>query len=105
MDDDPVRLMTRSQNLDGIGGHLRRRRDIGKRPAVGPTEPELAVRLPIELIALFVNRSMVPATQQGQIRERSGAALSPVNDVMTLTKSHRAARETATSVTVMKCSA
>jgi len=64
MDDDTVCVMMRSQNLDRIGGHLRRWRDIGQRPAVWPTEPELAVGLSVDLIALFVNGAVVAATEQ-----------------------------------------
>jgi hypothetical protein len=63
---------------------------------------EHAVGLPNDLIALLMDRAMVPATEQGEIRERGWAALRPVPDVMPLAKGEPAAREAAAAVPVVK---
>jgi hypothetical protein len=47
--------------LSRIAGHLGRRRDVGQEPAGRPAEPERAVGLSIELVALLVDGAMVPA--------------------------------------------
>ena len=65
-------------------------------------ELKLAVGLSIELVALLMYRAVVPATQQGEIRERSRASLGPVTDVMTLAEPDPAAREAAAAVTVVQ---
>ena len=102
MQDKPLRIVPRSQDLHGIGGDFGRRRDFGQKPAVRSAEPQLAVGLSIELVAVFVNGAVVPVTEQGEIRERGGAPLGPVTDVMALAESHSAARETAAAVSVME---
>ena len=94
--------MARSEDLHGIAKPLGRSRDLGQDPAVGATEPKLAVRLSIELVALLVDGAMVPATEQGQIRERGWATLGPVTDVMSLADPNPAARETAAAVAVVE---
>jgi hypothetical protein len=78
------RLVLRPQRLHGIADHLRTRRDIGQRPAVRATESKLAVRLSIDLVTLLVDGSVVPATEQGEIREHRGASVGPVANVMPL---------------------
>src|SRR5258705_3755231 len=45
---------------------------------------------------------MVPATEQGEIRERGGAALGPVLDVMPLADPDATARETAAEVSMLE---
>src|SRR5437016_3368046 len=45
---------------------------------------------------------MVPATEQGQIRERGGPAVGPVANVMALPEADSAARETTAAVSVMQ---
>src|SRR5262249_60077746 len=45
---------------------------------------------------------MVPATEQGEVREHRRSALSPVNDVMTLSEPHAAAREATTLVAMVQ---
>src|SRR5947207_15433975 len=86
-------IVRRPQDLHGIVRHLDRRRDLGQRPAVRAAERKLTVGLSIDLVALFVNRAVVPATEQGEIRERGGAPLGPVTDVMPLPEPDPAARE------------
>jgi len=45
---------------------------------------QLAVGPSLDLIALFVDGAMMPTTEHREIRERRGASVSPVADVMTL---------------------
>src|SRR5439155_760369 len=102
MQDEPLRLVPPSDGLHGIVGHLVRKRDLGENPPVRTAEPKLAVRLSIELVALLVDRAVVPATEQGEIRERRGAPLCPVTDVMALAEPHATAREAAAAVSVVE---
>ncbi len=95
-------LVSRSQDLHRIARYFRRTRDLGQKPAVWAAEPQFAVGLSIDLVALFVNGAVVPPTEQGEIRKRGGASLGPVTNVMALAESHPAARETAVAVSVME---
>jgi hypothetical protein len=70
--------------------------------AVWSAEPELTVELPGHLIALLVDRTMMSAAEQGQIRERRGSAMRPVLDVVPLTESHATTREAAAVISVVK---
>ncbi len=81
---EPLRFMSLPESVDGIGGHRDRRRDIGQDAAVRTPEPERVVGLSIDAIALLVHRAVVPATEQGEIRERRRAAFRPVPHVMPL---------------------
>jgi hypothetical protein len=92
----------RSQDLHAVPERLGRRGDLGQNPPVRAAEPKLAVGLSIDLVALLMNRAMVPATEQGEIRQCGGAALRPVSDVMPLAEPGSAARETAAPVAVVK---
>jgi hypothetical protein len=100
--DKSFSIVPRSQDLDSIASHLRRPRDLGQEPAVRAAKPKLAVGLPIELVALLVNGAMVAAAEQSEIRERGGAALRPVTDVMSLSESDHATREPAAAVAVVE---
>ena len=102
MQDEPLRIVPRSQDFHGIAGHVSRTRDLGQKPAVRAAEPQLAVGLSIELVALFMDGAVVPATEQREIRERGGAPLCPVTDVMALPEPEPAAREAAAAVPVME---
>ena len=97
-----LRLVLRSQDADGISRHRGRRRDFGQEPAVRATEPELAVRLSVHLISLLVHGAVVAATEQCEIRERGGPAVSPVTDVMALTEPNAAPREAAATVSMLQ---
>src|SRR3972149_149279 len=77
------------------GGPVPRLPARGRGPAVRPPEPERAVGLPIDLVPLLVNRAVVPATEQREVRERGRAALRPVAEVMPLAERQPAAREAA----------
>ena len=98
----PIGIVSRSQNLHGIAAHLRSRRDLGKEPSVRSPELELAVGLSRNLVALLVDRAMVATTEQSEIRQRGGAALRPVTDVMSLANPNPAPREAAASVAVVE---
>src|ERR1043166_6348905 len=74
---EPVRFIPRSEDLHRIAAHLRRIRDVGQDLAVGAAESKLAVRLSIELVALLMDGAMVATTEQREIRQRGGAAVSP----------------------------
>jgi hypothetical protein len=99
---DALRVVLRSNGLHGITEHLGRRRDLGQEPPVRAAEPKLAVWLSIELVALLVDGAVVPAAEQGEVRERGGAALGPMTDVMALTDPHPAAWEAAAGVSVVE---
>jgi len=58
-------VVPRPEGLDRISGHRGRRRDVGQEAAVRPAEPERAVGLEFDLIALLVDGAVVPATEQG----------------------------------------
>ena len=102
MQTKPHRIVPRSKNVHGIGRHFRRRRHLGQELTVRAAEPERAVDLTIELVALLVDGAVVPATEQSEIRERGGAALSPVTDVMALTDPDAAARKAAAAVAMVQ---
>jgi len=71
-------LVPRPEGLDGIGWRRSGRRHLGQEPPVRAAEPKLTVGLSIKPVALFMDRAVVPATEHGEIRERSGAAVSVV---------------------------
>ena len=99
---EPPRLVPFPEGVHGIATHLGRRRDLGQQPAVRATEPKLAVRLAIELVALLVDSAVMPATEQREIGERGGTPLGPVTDVMALADPHPAAREAAAPIPVVE---
>jgi hypothetical protein len=63
VDVEPLRGVVRSKPLHRIGGCRSRLRHLGQEPAVRSPEPERAVGLPIDLKALLVDCSVVPATE------------------------------------------
>ena len=98
----PLRVVPRAENRDGIGGHCRRRRDFRQELAVRSPEAERSVGLSIDLIPLLVNGAVVATTEQREIRQRGGAAVRLVPDVMPLTEGQPAAREAAGSVAMVQ---
>ena len=99
---DPVCLVARTQRVHGIARYRGRRRDLRHDLTVRATEAKLATRLSIELIAFFVDGAVVPATEQGEIRERRGPAIGPVTDVMALAEANPAAREATAAVAMVE---
>ena len=59
--------MLLTERLDRIGRHRGRLRHVGQGPAIRPAEPEIAIGVSIHLIALLVDRAMMPATQQREV--------------------------------------
>ena len=86
MDAQSALVVPRSERPDRVGGDRRQSWAFGQRPAVRAPESQLAVRLSLDLIAVFVDGTVVPTTKQGEIRQRRGPSVSPVPDVMTLAK-------------------
>ncbi len=102
MQAESLRVVPGSESLDRISGHCRRRRDIGQEPAVRPPEPERAVGVSIHLVAFLVDRTVVPATEKREVRERGRAAFGPVAHVMPLAEWEPAAREAAPAISMVK---
>ena len=102
MQNKPLRIVPPSDDFHGIATHCRWRRDLRQKPAVRSAKAKLAVGLSIDLEALLVNSAVVPATEQGEIREGGGTPLGPVTDVMALPEADPAAREPAAAVSVME---
>src|SRR3989442_11601836 len=90
------RILTGSPRTSRGGGTSGRGRPSGRRNRSSP------FGLSIELVVLLVNGAVVAATEQGEIRERGGAPLGPVTDVMSLSEPDPAAREPAAAVAVME---
>ena len=77
-------------------------RHLGQGLSVWTAEAKLSIGLAVHLIALLVDRAMVPATEQREIRQRCRTAVRPVTDVMALAEPHSAAREAAAAVPMVK---
>jgi hypothetical protein len=84
VDVEPVSHVRGAEGLKRIGGHHRRRRDVGQHAPVRSPEFQRAVRLSRDLITLIVHGSVMPPTEQREIRERRRAAGRPMPDVMAL---------------------
>ncbi len=63
MEMKPLGVVLRYEGLDRIERHFGGRRNLGQEPAIRSAEAKLAIRLSIELIAVLVDRAMVPATR------------------------------------------
>jgi hypothetical protein len=97
-----LRVVTRSERLDGVTGHRNGCRHLRQRAAVGPPELERPVGPPRDLEALFVHRAMMPGTQHREVGQRRRAPVRPVAEMMPLAMAHAAAREAATQVPSME---
>jgi len=83
-------------------GHCSGRRNLRQQSAVRPPEAELSIGLSFHLVALFVDRAMVPATEHHEIRQCRRASMRPVPDVMSLTERPATAREAAAVIAMLK---
>src|SRR5213593_247114 len=81
-----LRLVPLAENSHRIGWNRRWRWDLAQELAARSTEAERSVGVSSDLISLLVNRAVVATTEQGEIRQRRGAAVGPVADVMALTE-------------------
>jgi hypothetical protein len=98
----PVRLVPRAEDRHGFDGDPGRKRHFGERSAVREAETQLAVRLPIDLVAPFVNGAMMPVAEHREIRQRGGATVRPVTDVMALAEARCAAGEPTAPIAVVE---
>jgi hypothetical protein len=96
---EPRVFVRLSQRAHRIGRDRRRRRCLGHYFTVGPAEAQFAIAQSLHLVALFVHCSMVPPTQQDEIRQRRWSAIRPVADVMSLAQRHPAAGESTCTTT------
>jgi hypothetical protein len=99
---ESLRVVLRSKGLDRIRRYSGRGRDLGEQPAVRSPEAERAVRLSIDLIAFLVHRAVMSAAEQREVRERGGAPLGPVTDVMPLAERQPAPWEATALVTMVE---
>src|SRR5215470_15427479 len=76
-----------------IATQIRTTRDIGENVAIRAAETKLAIRLALDLKALFMDGAMVATAEQRKVRERRGAAVGPVLDVMALAETSPTAGE------------
>ncbi len=86
MNVEPLSVVRRWQRVDGIARHRGGRRNVRQWPAVRSPEAEVSIGLSLHLISLFVHRAVMPATQQREIRQRGGASVGPMANVMALTE-------------------
>src|SRR3989442_3889050 len=100
--DDSVLLVARVDDSQGIRRQIGRPRNLRDDTAIGSPELKLAVQLAFDLVALLVDRAMVPTTEHGEVRERCRAAVGPVADVMALAEAHAAAREATAMGTILE---
>src|SRR4026209_264711 len=102
MQRDSGLLVPAADDGHGIRRQIGRPRHFWDDPAIGSLELKLAVRLAFYLVALLVDRAMVPPTQHGEVRERRRSAMGPVADMMALAEAHAAAGEATALVTMLK---
>jgi hypothetical protein len=96
----PWPVVIRPERADRIRGHRGRRRHLGHGPAIRPPEPEHSVGPARDLVALLVDRAVMPAAEEREVRERGGAPVRPVVEMMPLAIAHAAAGEAAAPVAV-----
>ena len=78
------RLVSPSERPNGIAGNRGRRWDSRHSSSVRSPEPQLTIEESLDLEALLVDGAMMAPAEHREVRERGGAALSPVADVMPL---------------------
>src|SRR5262245_17148130 len=98
MEMESLRFMARSESSDRVGRHTDSRRNLRKEPTIRPSELKRVVGFTVDRISLFVDRSVVPTTQQREVRQRGGPAFGPVSHVMPLAQRRAAPREAAAAV-------
>ena len=98
----PLRVVLRAEPQHRVAKDSGRRWNLRQHLAIWAAELQLPIRLAIELVALLMNRPVVEATEQREIGERSGAAVGPMLDVMSLAKPHAAAGEPAAAVSMVE---
>jgi hypothetical protein len=94
----PGPIVLRSDIAHRVRRYPPRRRHIRHDATIRSAEAKLTIGLSIDLIALLVNSPVVAAAEQDEVRQRGGAALGPVADVVGLAETPVAAREAAAAV-------
>jgi hypothetical protein len=74
---------------------------LGQYAVVRSPEPKSAVGLARRLVSLLVHGAVMPAAEQREIRERRGAALRPVVEMMPLGDANAATREATAPVPML----
>jgi len=97
-----LRLMPRSQHVEGISWQRSNSRNLGKKSPVRTAESQLSVGVSLDLVALFVNRAVMPTTEDSEIRQCGGAAIRPVTDVMPLAEPGAASWEAAAAIAMVE---
>src|SRR5437899_711906 len=88
---ESLRIVLGFESAYRIRGHSCNGRHRRQEPPIWPSELERPAGLAIEPIALLVDRAVVPATEQREIRERRRATVGPVAHVMPLADGQPAA--------------
>jgi len=88
--------------LDRIRGHHCSRRHFEQASPVWPAKLQGTVVLSLELETFLVDRTVVPATQQREIRQRGRPAFRPVTDVMTFAESHTTAGKATPAISLVQ---
>ncbi len=99
---EPLSVVRREQRVDGIARHRGGRRNLRQWPTVRSPKAELSISLSLHPITVFVHRAVMAATQQREIRQRGGATVGPMANVMALTERLCAAGEAAAPVPVLQ---
>ena len=72
-----MRVVLGFESACRIRGHQRGGRNVRQEATVWPTELEGAAGVAIDLVTLLMDRAVVPATEQREVRERRRATVSP----------------------------
>src|SRR5215813_8769316 len=99
---DPIRLVQRPDRCHRIAAQLRASRDVGENVSIRAAETKLAIRLSLDLVAVFMDGAVMATTEQSEIRERRRAAVGPVLDMMALAEASLTTGEAAATVSVME---
>ena len=102
VDADAIHDIGLTQRIRGIPGDGRLRGNVRERSPVGSSELECAVRMSHHRITVLMHRTVMPATEQHQIRERRRSPVRPVLDVVALTDADFAPREATPVVPVLQ---
>jgi hypothetical protein len=105
MNPNTSRCIPRANFRSSVSWCLWSRWNLRQHVTVGRAEQKLAILSSLDPKAFFVNASVVPTTEQDQIPQRRGSALSPVFDVMGLAERKITAREATTVVSIGERSA
>src|SRR5437773_8671250 len=95
-------VVTPLESADRIGGHLGRWWDLGQGSAIRPTEPKRAVEPAMDSVALLVDRAVMPATEQREVRKRGRSPFRPVAKMVPLREADAAARKATAPIAVME---